>query len=423
MNYQQTTLRTLTLFLLLLPGTNALAQWNDLAPINNGAFHKIDFVSEETGFALAALNRSNTAVFSTNNGGASWDSIGIDWLSGKNFTIQDIDFVDENTGFVTVRIATSELTSIVLKTTDGGKSWSSVGPSGIPVGMGFSGVQFVDDKTGWVGVGNGLYSTTDGGDTWHMDTLARFHSINDVCLFNNKRGIAVAWDGTFFYKGILYITDDAGANWDTITFERNYTTIKRAQYLDSTTIFALAQTHWEKGQRIFKTYDHGKSWDTLLIEFVLDSNDQMEDMYFNTTRIGHAITQKGHIYRTIDGGETWTHQYTTEQNMQFLTSNGKSLFACGAWGVLLENDEILFTPHAETKSFGLFPNPCTANGILRTDMPDGTFVQIHDLSGKHIGIIPVEQSRINLSELELPYGALVFSVPEIGMRKLILARE
>lgn len=413
-------LRSVALLVMLALTSSAQAQWRDLAPISNGAFEKIDFVDENTAFALVSLHRNQLAIFRTNDGGSTWDSIGIDLFGSKTYYLQNLDFVDANIGYVTFRLAQPSLTFKVMKTTNGGESWQDIGPENMPVGGGLSGIQFVNAQTGWLGVGNGLYRTQNGGDSWHKDSLSGFHSIDDVSLFNEQKGVAIAWDGTFFYKGILYITENGGNSWDTVVFEGNQTTLYRVQYLDANTIFALTQNNWKEGQRIFKSYDHGKTWDTLQIKFVLDSADEIKDMYFNTSQIGHIITFNGNIYRTTDGGKKWIHQYSGEANMRFITTNGTSLLAGGAYGVLVKNDKILHRPQPPTASFGFYPNPCSAQEKLNTTLPDGTRVHIHDLQGRSIGVVTVQQQQIPLSAVHIPRGTVVFSVPALALRELVV---
>src|SRR5580765_6727799 len=58
----------------------------------------------------------------------------------------------------------------VLKTTDGGMTWSSVSPRGV-ADLDFRDIEVIDDRTAFImGAGEGpksrIYKTTDGGASW-----------------------------------------------------------------------------------------------------------------------------------------------------------------------------------------------------------------------------------------------------------------
>ena len=72
-----------------------------------------------------------------------------------------LDFVDASRGWL-VGMLLADSTSVVLRTEDGGASWSQAGES---IDDAIGDVDFVDAQRGWLS-GDGVWSTEDGGETW-----------------------------------------------------------------------------------------------------------------------------------------------------------------------------------------------------------------------------------------------------------------
>lgn len=397
------------------------AQWIDLAPLTDSSFSQIDFVSEETAFALVRDKGWNLSVYKTKNGGANWTEVSIPILEGTNYVVQDISFVNEKTGFLSARMATTELESVVLKTTDGGGKWSLIGPDDMPVGNGTAGVHFVDENNGVAGTGNALYTTHDGGENWSKKQLSRYHSVNDITFYDDKRGMASAWDGTFGYKGVIYSTVDGGNSWDSTVFEIQNSSIQSMQFIDEQTIYALSQNDWKKGNRLFTSADNGSSWDTLYLDFLNDSMDQVQDMHFRTGSIGFVTTTNGYIYRTTDKGKNWTVDYSHGATLSFIETYEEVLFAGGSPGVLLKNATILGQPKAMVSSASsLYPNPCGTLGSIRINAPVGSQVRIHNIMGKQVVFTKYEGNQLPLSAFNLTPGTYLIVLPELGQKEVLI---
>ena len=89
---------------------------------------------------------------------------------------------------------------------DGGKTWKAV--SDIVLGGMHSGIDFVDDKTGWIMTNAKLASTTDGGKTWkELTTPSESTGNAAVCLRTTEDGYLLSLNGLFF------TTNDGGTTW------------------------------------------------------------------------------------------------------------------------------------------------------------------------------------------------------------------
>lgn len=101
----------------------------------------IYFINQDTGFYAYADNLfGNSVIAMTKDGGSNWDTV----YSGSGW-ISYFHFVDDTFGFATVNNGT------VLKTTNGGQSWTS---SSLPANIWGSGIYFFNKDTGLVGGGH-----------------------------------------------------------------------------------------------------------------------------------------------------------------------------------------------------------------------------------------------------------------------------
>ena len=234
--------------------------------------------------------------------------------------------------------------STVLRTTDGGKSWT---PQSAPSGEYYS-VSFFDQNTGiavgWFGAS--IY-TTDGGTTWLESETDFSNNINDVYMVDKDFGLAV---GDY---GMVLKTTDGGKTW-----------IKQPKFTPSrlnAITFSDTQNAVIVGNQnfMFKTTDGGQSWIAQTIEppssisgelhgvaaadhhtfhavgrdpvipnnrgSILKTNAErdnvwhplvdtlrqnLSDIAFFDNLNGLAVGSYGTVLATHDGGQTWTYQAT-----------------------------------------------------------------------------------------------------------------
>jgi photosystem II stability/assembly factor-like uncharacterized protein len=135
---------------------------------------------------------------------------GLNWQRQPTPTVQKLEavwFVDDTTGFVAGARAT------LLKTTDGGTTWKPLAV-GLPAGLAFHSVYFIDRLLGWAAADCFVYRTTDGGKTWTLllnDGYRKFHAVH---FLDAKRGWTA---GTCFMNcpgdGMISYTSDGGKTW------------------------------------------------------------------------------------------------------------------------------------------------------------------------------------------------------------------
>ena len=138
-------------------------------------------------------------LYSTHDGGASWDSFAI--AIDKIYSISDICFADKDHGYFATLNGTGGMMITeypVIMTTDGGSGWRQSQP--LKDGM-FACIFFVG-STGWLAGSENVYKTTDAGSNWQLD-LSRQDGLftKDICFINETCG----WLMTF--KGGIYKYD------------------------------------------------------------------------------------------------------------------------------------------------------------------------------------------------------------------------
>jgi photosystem II stability/assembly factor-like uncharacterized protein len=156
------------------------------------------FLSNNEGWAVInGLYTSTSWVWHTIDGGKTWQSLNV--LNTGPLT--GIALVDANT-----LVAVSGANDLIFRSTDRGTTWNSVShPSG---GTWFGAVRFVPGtQTGWtIGEGGKILKTTDGGASWTLQRNASHaNNLLDVSFADLNNGWAVG--------GEQLHTADGGATW------------------------------------------------------------------------------------------------------------------------------------------------------------------------------------------------------------------
>lgn len=205
--------------------------------------------------------------------------------------------------------------------------WNDITPKAAIAANDLVAATFVTDKLGWVTVGHRLerrndrlevYRTSDGGATWSKIALDQFDSFQlsalQITFVNARDGWALASlsEMTNDRPGALYRTTDGGANWT-----RSPAPIGGAMQ------FMSATTGWIIGGRvnyvrnlIFMTQDGGQTWVEQRLDVppsAVNANIMIGAPVFFSARVGAIavnLEKSVQIYRTEDGGRTWTGVYS-----------------------------------------------------------------------------------------------------------------
>tara|TARA_R110001583_G_scaffold33902_9_gene114305 strand:+ start:33 stop:1016 length:984 start_codon:yes stop_codon:yes gene_type:complete len=155
----------------------------------------IDFLDENIGFVIDSQGR----VLRTENSGVDWNL-----LYASNYELLDIQFITQQYGYVLAKIQ-NEQSYFLLKTTDYGETFQE---TSIPNGSDLRKLYFTNNNTGFV-LGNHILKTVNNGLLWTELNLD-FNVWSDLIEKNNGELYACGLNGTFF-KSI-----NTGNNWEQI---------------------------------------------------------------------------------------------------------------------------------------------------------------------------------------------------------------
>ena len=152
-------------------------------------------------------------VLFTDDGGETWENrlAGIAAELPKGEWGWKIQFLDEHVGFVSLE---NDEDGAVLKTVDGGQSWTRKPLNDPQDNANLEGIGFVDDRLGWAGgwgdkdfAGGFTSETRDGGETWtDANHVGRF--LNRFRFIHEPELVGYA-SGDFVYKYSTAPVDDA----------------------------------------------------------------------------------------------------------------------------------------------------------------------------------------------------------------------
>jgi len=219
----------------------------------------------------------------TANAQSGWEMVYNE--SGSGTTIKGICFVpgannDWQTGWA------AQYKGTILKTTNGGDTWTSYSQSYSSQVWGLS---FVDENTGYIcGIDGKVVKTTDGGITWSVVFNNSAYQFNKVAFKDASKGVATG------YPSDIYTTD-GGTTWTDATGGTDYWGL---DYADGDTYYAVKGFSGEVG----RTEDNGQTWSSIYTTgFGLTVCVNFLDG--NTGIVGGSEYK---VKITTDGASTWT---------------------------------------------------------------------------------------------------------------------
>jgi photosystem II stability/assembly factor-like uncharacterized protein len=140
-------------------------------------------------------------LLKTDDGGASWQNICPPELADYN--IRDFSFINSSEGWLSAGLY--GVGGIIAHTTDGGDTWTVQSQDSVDL----ISVSFSDALNGWAGGQVGVIKhTTDGGASWQtLSFPSQDHYITDLYALNPQRVLVSC------IYGPHYITTDGGVSW------------------------------------------------------------------------------------------------------------------------------------------------------------------------------------------------------------------
>jgi photosystem II stability/assembly factor-like uncharacterized protein len=202
-------------------------------------------------------------------------------------------------------------TTLILRTTDGGLTWT---PDTVPtdtIARRIFDVTCVDALHGWTTGKHNLHAaeilaTTDGGNVWFRQIAGFSKYGTRIEFYNSNYGIAVGGDGA------LAVTTDGGSYWDQIFtdwYQAEYYGVSIVNQADSWICAGWPDSLADGQGYITQTHDGGLSWDTLAGYHAPGYEDFFDIHMFNVFEGivvgGYEDTYDPIIWKTTDGGSTW----------------------------------------------------------------------------------------------------------------------
>ena len=257
--------------------TNSGVNWFSVYE-NSSHIINLKFLTRDTGFALSTYQ-----LLKTVNGGNSWTPIGYSNLRGDKFSF---DVYDVNT------IMCGILQGGVGITTNGGANWN-INLKGTLTGL--EAIQFVNDYTGYAaGLGNTILKTTNAGINWNVQTSSadtiQAYSFYALHFLNENTGY-VTGD-----MGIIKKTTNQGLNWITQVPGGSSNHMYDIKFINENTGFTVGRYGLYR-----HTTNGGINW---LIENI-GATSHLNTICFANEITGFIGGSFNNLYKTTNAGLNW----------------------------------------------------------------------------------------------------------------------
>jgi len=220
-------------------------------------------------------------------------------------------------------------------------------------------VELFDRSHWWVAESNRLLKTEDAGHEWTQTYTVTpptddGHNIQGLSFINERIGFLIV-------SGRVLRTDNGGTNWTTVgsISETEKIQFKNCRFIDSMhgwVVGMLWKKGWVNDPKIpryvgiaFTTQDGGHTWLRRQLDLPKGYRPDgtywsLNDVFFEDAKTGWLVGDRGAIFGTGDGGETWRlapAQDVDYQRISFLDDRfGWATYKYGnsSWGVAVTID-------------------------------------------------------------------------------------
>jgi len=250
----------------------------------------------------------------TINGGDDWDSGTVDNADGLDFAM--IVAVDENNSWAAMYAVEAGDPQGIYHTSDGGNTWTHQASAAFNASGAFPNcVHFWNENDGWcqgdpVDGYLEMYTTTDGGDTWvrvpqgnipdpltgEMGTVGYYDVVGDTVWFGTQNG------------GRVFKSTDKGYTWTVATTPFPSGAYVDIRFKDQNNGLAMDKNF--EFAELAETSDGGATWTMITYSGVCYAADfdyvpGTDNMYVSTGVNVDDPAYQGASY-SFDGGHTWT---------------------------------------------------------------------------------------------------------------------
>jgi len=302
-------------------------------------FRGLTFVDQNVGVAVG----EGGAIYKTTDGGYTWSKK----PSGTTFDLNSVSFTNPTTGAIVGQGGPIDAAGVILTTSDGGETWrrfipplgsfkalygvsfasptvaTAVGRSKTtvrttdggttwftqssdpnPIAVNYLSITYSDMSNGWIGGPTGeILHTSNGGETWTTQVTGQSGQIDKLEFFDSSYGLARAPDQK------LLKTTNGGVTWTTIQLDSLHYGMALSM-ISRDSVVTVGNWGYLGG-----SVNGGLTWATL--EWMSFTLEDFSSLDFFDLNLGIASMYSGKIFRTTDGGGTWSLVY--QGGEQFLS--------------------------------------------------------------------------------------------------------
>lgn len=166
------------------------------------------------------------------------------------------------------------------------------------------------------GIQGGIWKTADGGNTWAKQASATFSNTSSfadlVNFWNANEGVAIGDSVNGYFE--IYTTSDGGNIWTQVDTTPAIMPIDIDEYISTNKFDVNNNTIWVGTSfgRILKSVDKGHTWTVSQSPIQnFSGNLSIANLAFTDMSHGLLQTSEWNLYKTIDGGSTWTEVFWT----------------------------------------------------------------------------------------------------------------
>lgn len=277
-------------------------------------------------------------------------------------------------------------------------------------GVSISCIDFGDTLHGCAGTFNGkLFITDNGGKTWVKKNSALRHAISEVLYFDQhnisvfyadgsmahsinqgkewtltefssqcKNGKKLSQDGSGYIwcSDSLLFTTSKGQEWEFCCSVGDFGNLRAAQFFNKETgIVTVTANQPEYGHTtLLKTINGGTTWDTL----ALQTSMYVRDIHFVNDSTGWmcgsfsagALPVEQRIYKTTDGGESWSQQDNVSFQQNFYIPARDTSWAYEFQRIVSADGQNVWALHEQ----GIHFSNSGGNSWMESSLPEKPFM-------------------------------------------------
>ena len=390
-------------------GVSSESEWVELESPTSLPLNDVRFWDENLGWA-----GGEQGVLRTTNGGESWTMV------GTSDDVEAVFFASECVGWACGN------DGMIVHSTNGGQSWT---PQVSGFGDKLRDIWFVNNQTGWaVGRDGVLLHTTDGGQNWDPQTSPAVDDLRGIHMLDALHGWIVGSDGLVLY------TSNGGTTWTP------QLSVPGGEEDEFEAVFALdGNRAWTAGGqgRIYST-SNGQDWSPQ----TSGTNVALMDIFSTSTSEGWVCGAAGFLANTINGGVTWTVQdppavasfnsiYFVNSNLGFTVAGDGRIFKYAPEPTAISPDENAGVPQSAAL-IGNYPNPFNPSTTIEFQLNANGHarLEIFDILGQQVATLLDGPMAAGTHQLEfngdnLPSGIYFYQLhaaEQVFTRRMLLVK-